>query len=214
VTALVLNQYRHGSDYKDVVGELYHFPLRYLKAFSDLPVQFIYYEPRQGGDQVYFGQGTILSVHEDTEDVGHAYGEIGGYEEFPSVVDFYSAASGTWEDPKTMRNSVRRISNDRFEAILNAGKAKTTNTAKQTDAFSAVLEREIKSYPGPGKRSIQILRRIKRILETYERPSSASVTNHVKRSRGNNCQLCGVELPLSRMSCRNASADGNSRIER
>jgi hypothetical protein len=196
VTVLILNQYRHGSDYKDVVGKLYHFPCRYLKTFTNLPLPFIYYEPRQGGDQVYFGQGTILSVYEDTEDVGHAYAEIGGYQEFPSLVDFYSAQFGTWENPKTMRNSVRRLAVERFEAILKAAGVKSATEVQQADSFSAVLQRELESYPGPGKRSLPVLRRIKRILETYERPSS--VTNHVKRSRGSNCQLCGLEGFLKR----------------
>ena len=79
---LVLNQYRKGSGYKDKTGELYHFPLKYQKPFSNLPAQFVYYEPREGGEQVYFGSGTVTSVYEDTEDVGHAYAEISGYEAF------------------------------------------------------------------------------------------------------------------------------------
>jgi putative restriction endonuclease len=75
VSHLILNQYRQSSGYKDVVGRLYHFPKRYLKAFPELPSAFVYYEPREGGEQVYFGTGKILSVYEDTEDVGHAYAD-------------------------------------------------------------------------------------------------------------------------------------------
>lgn len=91
---LALNQYREGSGYKDVVGRLYHFPNRYLKAFSELPSYFVYYEPREGGKQVYFGTGEVSSVYDDTEDVGHAYAEVSNYEEFPVHVDFYSTTSG------------------------------------------------------------------------------------------------------------------------
>jgi hypothetical protein len=105
VNHLVLNQYRQGSSYKDVIGRLYHFPLRYLGCFSQLPSPFVYYEPREGGQQVYFGTGAVFSVNEDTEDVGHAYAEIGNYEMFSGDLDFYSKpGGGTWENPKTMRN--------------------------------------------------------------------------------------------------------------
>src|SRR5262249_52717089 len=121
VSFLVLNQYRKRSQYKDVPGELYHFPNRYLKALSDLPSQFVYYEPREGGEQVYFGTGTILFVYEDTEDVGHSYAEIGAYQPFPVPLNFYAASNGkTWEAARTMRNSVRRLSEDLFRQILSA----------------------------------------------------------------------------------------------
>ena len=199
MTLLILNQYRKGSGYKDVVGRLYHFPIRYLRALSDVPSPFIYYEPREGGDQVYFGTGSVLSVYEDTEDVGHAYAEIGGFREFPSTVNFYSApGGGTWENPKTMRNSVRRLGMEVFNGILKAGGIVSDGAVQpETSEYIAeALQRELKSYPGPGKRSAPVLRRIRRILESFERPSA--ITNHVKRFRGDSCQLCGVRGFLKR----------------
>lgn len=199
MTPLVLNQYRRGSGYKDIVGRLYHFPIRYLKALSDLPSPFIYYEPREGGDQVYFGKGNVLSVYEDTEDVGHAYAEIGGFREFPSAVNFYSApGGGTWENSKTMRNSIRRLGVEAFNGILKAGGVALDriNQPEIGESVAEELQRELKSYPGPGKRSPPVLRRIGRILEFYERPSA--ITNHVKQSRGDTCQYCGVRGFLKR----------------
>src|SRR4051812_9319196 len=108
---LVLNQYRKGSGYKDKPGELYHFPNRYLKSFSALPSYFIYYEPREGGDQAYFGSGIVTSVYEDTEDTNHSYAEVREYIPFDIPLSFYGGPNGsTWEPAKTMRNSIRRIS--------------------------------------------------------------------------------------------------------
>src|SRR5690349_14519759 len=98
---LVLNQYREGSGYKDVIGQLYHFPIRYLRSFSDLPSPFVYYEPRDGGKQVYFGTGLAISTFEDTEDVHHAYAEVADFRKFPIELDFYSAPTGTWESAKS-----------------------------------------------------------------------------------------------------------------
>jgi len=203
VTFLILNQYRNGSGYKDVVGKLYHFPLRYLKALSELPSPFIYYEPREGGGQIYFGTGKITSVYEDTEDVGHAFAEIGEFREFPTAVDFYSApGNGTWENAKTMRNSVRRVETTVFDDILKAGGIVPDVSAPPETSVSAVedLQHELRSLPGPGKRAVPILRRIRRILESYERPSA--ITNLVKRTRGDSCQLCASRGFLKRDSNR------------
>jgi 5-methylcytosine-specific restriction endonuclease McrA len=198
VSNLVLNQYRQGSGYKDIVGRLYHFPIRYLKAFDDIPSPFVYYEPRDGGAQMYFGAGTILSVYDDTEDVGHSYADIGDYQEFPAPVNFYSRSeTGTWENPKTMRNSVRRISSDLFERILSAGGFVRESSASETrESVTESLKRELSSYPEPGRRSPFVIRKIRRILESYERPSA--VTNWVKRNRGDTCQICGLHGFLKR----------------
>lgn len=200
MTFLILNQYRKGSGYKDVIGRHYHFPDRYLKAFSDLPSQFIYYEPREGGEQVYFGSGKVLSVYDDTEDVGHAYAEIGAYEEFGTPVDFYAGepTNGTWEPSKTMRNSVRRVPVELFHGILRSGGVEPISETLTVplESVPESLNRELASYPGPGKRATHVLRRIKRILETYERPSA--ITNLVKKRRGDSCQLCGTPGFLKR----------------
>lgn len=76
MSPLVLNQYRSGSSYKDVVGSVYHFPARYRSRFGSLPVAFVYYEPREGGDQVYFGAGWVVSIDNDSEDAGHYYADL------------------------------------------------------------------------------------------------------------------------------------------
>jgi 5-methylcytosine-specific restriction endonuclease McrA len=199
LTFLVLNQYRKGSGYKDVIGKLYHFPDRYLKAFSDLPSPFIYYEPREGGEQVYFGSGIVLSVNDDTEDVGHSYAEIDAYEGFHMMVDFYAEPNtGTWEPPKTMRNSVRRLPAELFNRILRAGgiEAISEKLTVPLESVPESLNRELASYPGQGKRAPYMLRRIRRILEAYERPSA--ITNFVKLVRGDTCQLCGTPGFLKR----------------
>jgi 5-methylcytosine-specific restriction endonuclease McrA len=143
--------------------------------------------------------GTVLSVYDDTEDVGHAYAEIGDYQEFPVPVDFYSKpGGGTWENAKTMRNSVRRVSKDLFEGILAAGHVVSSKASppQAHESLTESLERELKSYPDPGKRTSFVMRKIRRILESYERPSA--VTNWVKRKRGDSCQICGARGFLKR----------------
>ena len=162
---LVLNQYRQESSYKDVVGRLYHFPSRYLNGFSELPVKFVYYEPRQGGSQCYFGTGNVLSIYEDTEDVGHVYAEIVGYRAFPAPVDFYQGPNGdSWERPKTMRNSVRRIPAELFGRILEAGGTGTepqSTVGAVNESIAEELRRNLRALPGPGKRNSLVLRKVR-----------------------------------------------------
>jgi 5-methylcytosine-specific restriction endonuclease McrA len=199
--SLILNQYRKNSSYKDVTGKSYHFPNRHLNAFVTLPVPFIYYEPREGGEQVYFGTGVIYSISEDTEDVGHSYAEIGQYKEFPNPIDYYTAPveiGPTWEPSKNMRSSVRKIPSELFEKILFHGQVKLPDFSQLSVPDYSVLssQKELARYPGPGSRTPPVLRRIKRVLETYERPSF--ITNKVKRDRNYQCQLCGAAGFLKR----------------
>ncbi len=193
---LVLNQYRSGSSYKDKIGSLYHFPSRYRNALGDSPARFVYYEPRAGGDQVYFGAGTINDIYEDTEDVAHFYAEIANYHSFLRPVDYYAGATGeSWEPAKTMRNSVRNISEAIYFGIVEAG-GLTKDSVTAGGAFPDALQMELANYAGTGKRSDEVLRKIRRILEVYERPSQ--ITNQVKKERGSTCQLCGKEGFLKR----------------
>lgn len=194
---LILNQYRNGSGYKDSLGELYHLPNRFLNACSALPSYFIYYEPRTGGEQVYFGYGVITSIYEDTEDEKHSYAELREYKSFDAPLSFYKENGDTWEPAKTMRNSVRKLSQERFLDILSAaGIDQPIKLAPEYNSWTSEFTQELKGYPGPGKRSAPVLKRIKRLLETYERPSA--ITNALKKSRGDQCQLCGIRGFLKR----------------
>ena len=196
---LVLNQYRAGSSYKDRVGDTYHFPARYRKAIGAPPIWFIYYEPREGGDQVYFGAGRIVDVYEDSEDIEHFYADIADYLAFPAAVNYYAGAgSRAWEPAKTMRNSVRRLYPPVFYGILEAGGASwdTLSAGASNESKVQGLVDELAALPGPGHRSPPTLRKIRRILEAYERPSH--ITNHVKCVRGSSCQLCGTAGFLKR----------------
>jgi hypothetical protein len=140
---------------------------------------------------VYFGAGQITSIYEDTEEVGAYYAEISKYKMFENPVDFYRGPSGnSWENAKTMRNSVRRLPAAVFEEILAAGGISFADLEQKLpeNSLSDSLRKEISSLPGPGRRSNPIKRKIRRILETYERPSK--ITNMVKRQRNYICQIC------------------------
>ncbi len=106
---LILNQYRNGSSYKDEVGTLYHFPKRYLKRIQTPEASFIYYEPRVGGEQVYFGSGTIGQIWADPEDATHYYSEILDYSPFPKTVSYWGLRGKAFEPARTMRNRLQLV---------------------------------------------------------------------------------------------------------
>jgi HNH endonuclease len=186
---LVLNQYRTTSNYKDIVGQRYHFPNRYLARFSLLPARFTYYEPREGGEQIYFGAGVVRSVVADTEDDGHSYADLDDYIPFPTTLNYYAGPNGdSWEDAKRMRNSVRTITPELFAAMLAGANARVPEIGVAVQSF---YENRLSQQWDDVKDRHEPLaiRRKQRILESFERPSW--VTNHVKQVRGDTCQLCG-----------------------
>jgi len=189
VLPLALNQYRTSSSYKDEIGERYHFPNRYLSRFGTPPVPFVYYEPREGGKQVYFGTGIVRAVVADTEDDSHSYADLDTYQSFPTPLNYYERPDGgSWENAKTMRNSVRQISVALFNQLLAAAGINIPSAGiGRRDLYEARLENKwLKLQANHDPLS---LRRKRQILEAFERPSW--VTNHIKQNRGDTCSLCG-----------------------
>jgi hypothetical protein len=192
---VVLSQYRTGSGYKDKVGYTYHFPRRYLGPLVQIPVPFVYYEPRTGGGQVYFGAGIVRSIDEDTEEPAHYYADISDYRPFEREVSYYREAGGTWEASTKMRPSVRHITPELYRAILRVGGIIPIDSPPvEMTIGSYHIERlrtalDSLTHRGPVNDGLQ-LRKIRRVYEAYERPSA--VTNAVKRTRGDICQLCGT----------------------
>ena len=193
---LVLNQYRSGSSFKDLVGEQYHYPANYHGRVCPTPREFVYYEPRDGGQQVYFGSGILASTCEDTEDPGWYYGDITQYRAFKQEVPYATSGltGGPIEDHKYMRSSVRRIDRYLYRRILERGGLRDSVSAVDLeelpdDPFIAGLGAEL-ANASSGKPSPKKLAKKRSIVERYERPSS--VTRWVKSVRGCTCQVCGV----------------------
>jgi hypothetical protein len=61
-----ISQYRKGSAYADVVGQIYEFPNKYKGLMANTGGRFVYYEPKTKGAGVYFGTGKIGKVDEVT----------------------------------------------------------------------------------------------------------------------------------------------------
>lgn len=93
-----------------------------------------------------------------------------------------------------MRNSVREVTPQLFDSILAAGALRPEGVNPPTASasfYTEQLRKELGSLQAGGANSPSKLRKVQRILEAYERPSS--ITNWVKGTRGDRCQLCGAD---------------------
>jgi len=138
----------------------------------------------------------VNEVHQDTEDCDHYYADLDRYRPFPRPVGFYEGPDGkTWESAGVMRNSVRVFGTDLFDALVAAAGLDMGWQDDFQPPFALHVSRVQASlkklHPGTGKPiAPSTLRKMQRVVECYERPSS--VTNWVKATRGHSCQLCGA----------------------
>ena len=141
---------------------------------------------------MYFGAGVVSSVVSDTEDESHWYADLDEFCEFQAPISFYEGPEGaTWEPSTTMRNSVRIIERSLFSSILAAGGVRESAFAKigfRSRLHEHRLQNDLRALQGR-RSSPATLRKVQRVIEAYERPSS--ITNQVKKGRGDTCQLCG-----------------------
>lgn len=122
---LVLVQHRTDSIYNDFIGRFYHFPKYYLKQFTKIPIEFIYYEPQKKGAGGYFGYGKIEKApFVDKREEGHFFIEITGYQPFSHIVPLTNDKGEIREGKEhyNPRNAVRIISGDVLdETCLDGG---------------------------------------------------------------------------------------------
>ena len=127
---LVLTQYRDGDKYNDFIGKFYHFPANssksYLSQFSEIPIEFIYYEPIKSGKGEFFGFGRITKKpFEDKREPGYYFVEISEYKEFSKPVSFKNELGINIEEQNNphynSQNAVRKIPQKLLEEICLDG---------------------------------------------------------------------------------------------
>jgi len=137
-----------GHDWKDILGEQFHFPNGYLnKIRANEGKQFIYYRGGQRadnsrGEPAYIGTGIIGYIFEDPDTLDlrprnkNWFCKIIDYAEFPTAVPFKNPL-GEYLEEVTRRNhfrdGTREISFERFKQILGiAGfsEMEATNTGE------------------------------------------------------------------------------------
>lgn len=116
---LVLTQNRGGDDYNDFIGKFYHFPAtarkNYLKQFSTLPIEFLYFESAREGEGVFYGYGRITKPPFPDKIVpDHYFVEVSDYRPFSKPVFFKGKDGRVLEavsnaEHYNYRNAVRKI---------------------------------------------------------------------------------------------------------
>lgn len=153
---LILTQQRNSTrnKYKDVVGDIYHFPVNkkknYLNQFANLPAKFIYYEPTSnGGKGEFFGCGEILeSPLRDVNNEGYYFAKIKNYFPFTNPVHRKNK-KGVIEEQNNphynAQNAVRKTTKELYIEICAAGgvgtvaRANNKNKIKGVAPFNAKL---------------------------------------------------------------------------
>ena len=128
---IVLTQYREGDKYNDFIGKFYHFPVNkkknYLSFFSNLPIEFVYYEPIKKGKGEFFGYGRIVSPpFIDKNDGDYYFVEIVDYKPFNRPVSYKDTEGSKIEEKESIggynyNNAVRRISKTLLDDICLDG---------------------------------------------------------------------------------------------
>ncbi|MCA0446599.1 MAG: ATP-binding protein [Bacteroidetes bacterium] len=116
---LILTQNRQNSDYNDFIGKYYHFPAasnkNYLKQFSSLPIEVVYFEPDKNGEGVFYGYGKITKPpFPDKKTVDHYFVEIIDFKSFSKPVSFKNESGEILEQLNNTEyydynNAVRKI---------------------------------------------------------------------------------------------------------
>lgn len=131
---VVLTQ-KDDSGYKDVPGEVYHFPATYLKAAKSAEGDAcLFYAPKKGGHGVhrmaYWATAIIREIRPDPSLADHYYADLEHFLEFTNPVPLQSDSSRFWEsrldnggelNKGSIRRSVRPIKETEFRDICAEG---------------------------------------------------------------------------------------------
>ncbi|NOU46517.1 MAG: sensor histidine kinase [Bacteroidales bacterium] len=128
---LVITQYRNDSRYNDFLGKFYHFPgnklKNYLNQFSELPIEFVYFEPlKNDGKGEFYGFGRITKKpFDDKRESGFYFIEIDDYKPFASPVSYKNKHGEVIEEllnpSYNYQNAVRKIPKNVLEEICLDG---------------------------------------------------------------------------------------------
>jgi putative restriction endonuclease len=151
--------------YDDLPEVRYHFPKTYLnQAQATVGDWIVYYEPRRqganaagrGGRQVYFAIARVQRIVSDPHRHAHYYACVTDFLEFEHIVPFrqdgrYLEDALMKEDGSTnkgaFRRSVRLISDDEYQLILQLGFAKPTGGQMEDAEVIAAEEPEMYARP-------------------------------------------------------------------
>ena len=200
MTIILSQRIDKSSDYDDIPYYRYNFPKRYRNQIKSGDI-FIYYQGDRWKreNRYYFGYGVIGSI-EMTEDGERYFAYILDGESFQRKVPIYNPEGGFYESlgynsirtsvNPSWQNSIRKISEEAFNAIINAGGiiSNKINSISEIESNTNPIE-TINNFNNKYNQVCPEKR--KRFLNTHIDRGTA-VTNALKQILGARCQVCGL----------------------
>ena len=180
--------------YDDLPEYRYHFPRTYHRVMKETVGDWVvYYEPRRdGGRQCYYAAARVVRIDQDHMRAQHYYAYVEEFLEFHRPVPFregkhYFERTLQKFDGSTNRGrfgrSVRRIADEDFTRILNAGFSEFVETPF-ISAYAGFLG-ETAPFGAPREIITQISRRPFR---------DRTFSSTVKTAYGDTCAFSGIRL--------------------
>jgi 5-methylcytosine-specific restriction endonuclease McrA len=186
------------SDYEDVPFSIYHFPKRYRNQIHPGDC-FIYYQGdrHKKGNRYYFGCGVIGDVFSDSSGDFY-YAKILEGKAFRENVPIYNPDGGFWESigyeqvrknsNPPWQNSIRRVSEEAFNAILDAAGIEKTifDLSSNLEIISDSID--VLRTLNDRYRGLRPKDRAQKVSTLLDR--GASITKALKNILGTKCQIC------------------------
>lgn len=206
--------HKDGSGYKDVRGQLYHFPKMYLSRVQQaLGDWIVYYGPLTGMPSRYYtGLARVTAIDDDQELPDHHYARLADYIDFDRPLDYRE--NGGFErqlinpdgsvNPGRSVQAVRIINENEFIALVEAGLSEPEEWPLRTDNSDETQQ----PYDQPDDPLPHLFAgeagQTDYVADRYERPIIASTINrpfrdakfrqHIRRVYDRTCAFTGLRL--------------------
>ncbi|MCJ8239059.1 HNH endonuclease [Peteryoungia algae] len=206
--------HKDGSGYKDLRGQLYHFPKMYLSRVQQAQDDWIiYYGPLSGlRSRYYTGLARITAIKADDDLPGHFYAELTDYLDFDRPLDYRENSGyerqlinqdGSVNSGRSVQ-AVRIISEKEFVALVEAGLSEPEEwppRSDRVDETQLTLDRSIDPllYLQAGEPDQPHY-----VVDDFQRPIIASTVNrpfrdakfrqHIREVYDRTCAFTGLRL--------------------
>lgn len=202
--------HKDASGYKDLRGQLYHFPKMYLSRVQQtLGDWIIYYGPLGGlPSRYYSGLARLVSIEADMDLPDHHYARLADYIDFDRPLDYREGGGFERQlvgedgivNPGRSVQAVRVISEPEFAALVMAGLSEQDEWPQRIDrpddiplpltpwADTGVDEPAQADYVADGFDRAMI-------AQTINRPfRDAKFRQHIRRAYDRTCAFTGLRL--------------------
>ncbi|THV25103.1 HNH endonuclease [Peteryoungia ipomoeae] len=206
--------HKDGSGYKDVRGQLYHFPKMYLSRVRQAEHDWcVYYGPLSGmPGRYYSGLAKVTAIEPDSDLPDHFYARLADYLDFDRPLDYREsggyerqliAADGSVNPGRSVQ-AVRIISDQEFATLIEAGLSEPEEWPLRRDAPGDGAPVPALDRPLSEHLSVEEPAQAPYLFDEFTRPIIASTINrpfrdakfrqHIRRVYDRTCAFTGLRL--------------------